>query len=77
MTGEEELKTGSRRGAVGANRDLGSRSRAERQRAQGRAVEADRSGQLSSWTVETRTEEGRNEGATIAVLLSLRVVDGG
>ena len=53
-TGEEAGKTGSRCRAAGANRDLGSRSRAERQRYQGWAVGYNRSGSFSRWTGDPR-----------------------
>ena len=56
--GEEAVETGSRRGDAGANRDLGSRPRAEIQLAQRQAVEAGRSVPFSRWIGGPITEEG-------------------
>ena len=57
-TGEEVAETGSWRGDAGANRDLGSRPRAEIQLAQRQAVEAGRSVPFSRWIGGPITEEG-------------------
>ena len=62
---EEATETGSRRGAAGANRDLGIRSRTKIHRAQGWEVEAGRSGRLPRWTGGLRSEEGGESGAKI------------
>ena len=62
QTGEEVSEIGSRRGYAGAKRDMGSRLRAERQQAQGRAVEAGRSGCFSRWKGAPISEEkGENQ----------------
>ena len=47
--GEEAAETGSRRGASGGKRDLGSRLRVSRQRVQVQAMDDDKSGRLSRW----------------------------
>ena len=49
-------ETVSRCGTAGYDRDLGSRLRAAREQAQGRAVEAGGSGPLSRWTRGPRKE---------------------
>ena len=49
QTGEEADKMGSRCGAAGAYRGLGSRSRTERQIVQGGEVEAGGNGRVSRW----------------------------
>ena len=59
QTGEEAEETGLRRGAAGVDRDLRSRSRAARQRAQRQAVEAGRSGRLCDKEIQYRTRIGR------------------
>ena len=46
----EAAETGSRRGDAGSDMELGSRSRAARQKPQGHVVEADGSGHLYRWT---------------------------
>ena len=50
-------------GDAGADRDLGSRLRAARQKAQGREVEAGGSGILSRWTGGPRPEKEEESGA--------------
>ena len=60
---EKAAETGSRRGTAGSDRDLGSRSKAESQQAQRRAVEDGGSGPLSRWTFGPITEEGGESGA--------------
>ena len=55
--GKRGDRSGMWRRAAGVERDLWSRSRATRQRAQGWAVEADGSGRLSRWTGGTRPEK--------------------
>ena len=56
--------------AIGADRDLESRSRTERQQAKGREVEADRSGQ------EVQDQKRGENRVQRAVQLSQRVADG-
>ena len=56
--GDKAAETGSWYGAVGADRDLGIRSRAARQQAQRQAVEAGGIGPFSRWTSGPRPEEG-------------------
>ena len=55
--GEEASETGKRSRGSGAKRGVGSRLRASRQQVQGRAVEAERTGSLYRWSVNTRPEE--------------------
>ena len=61
--GEEAVETGSRHGDAGVQRDLGSRLRTKRQRAQGKEVEVGGNGCLYRWTGGPITEEGGELGS--------------